>query len=320
MSAMVAIEQRPGSSGAQPWILDSAGRRMEGRDHDRRLEELRAGLLAHPDVRVVEADAEVAQVRQTVSALHEPEYLRALTHVDSSEPVLLDRFAAPGMAPDTPVSADVAAVAFEGVRTAITAARRIVDGADYAYALCRPPGHHAGPGWLGGYCYLNNAAAAVQTLREAGVGPIGILDLDIHYPNGTAAIAAHMSDTSLHSLHASPVANSPTGSAEPQSARERLVAFSEPPSEARYLAAVGASIDALAQSAAVLVLSLGYDTVRGDPHGCWSFSPSIFAEIGALLADSQLPVCVVQEGGYELATLAACSHAFASGLLRGGGE
>ncbi|HEX5853067.1 MAG TPA: hypothetical protein VFY36_08240 [Solirubrobacteraceae bacterium] len=317
---MVAIEQRPGSSDAQPWILDPNGRRIAGRDHDRRLLELRAGLLAHPDVRCVEADANGAEVKRTVSALHEPDYLRALARTDSSEPVLMERFAAPGMAPDTPVCAGVAAVAFEGVRTAITAARRILDGADYAYALCRPPGHHAGPGWLGGYCYLNNAAAAVQTLREGGVGPIGILDLDIHYPNGTAAIAAHMSDTSLHSLHASPVANSPSGSVEPLSSRERLVAFSQPPSEARYLAAVSASIGALAESAAVLVLSLGYDTVRGDPHGCWSFSPSIFAEIGALLAASRLPVCVVQEGGYELDTLAACSHAFANGLLGGDGE
>jgi len=65
----------------------------------------------------------------------------------------------------------------------------------------------------------------------------------------------------------------------------------------------------------VLVLSLGYDTVAGDPHGGWSFSPQIFACIGRLLAASQLPVCVIQEGGYALDSLAACSYAFASGLL-----
>jgi acetoin utilization deacetylase AcuC-like enzyme len=147
---------------------------------------------------------------------------------------------------------------------------------------------------------------------------VGILDLDIHYPNGTAAIAVRMSDTSLHSLHASPVVNSPTGSVEPQSPRERLVAFAEPPDEAEYLTALAASIDTLAESAAVLVLSLGYDIVQGDPHGCWTFTPSIFVEVGRVLASSSLPVCVVQEGGYELDSLAACSHAFASGLLGGG--
>jgi acetoin utilization deacetylase AcuC-like enzyme len=312
---MLAIEQRPGADDGQPWILDLQGRRMQGHDRDRRLAELRAGLVRHPGVRATEADADTAEVARTVGALHDPEYLRALAQCDSREPILIERFAAPNMSADTPVSAGVARVAYEGVRTAITAARRILDGADYAYALCRPPGHHAGPGWLGGYCYLNNAAAAVQTLRDAGVGPVGILDLDIHYPNGTAAIVARMSDTRLHSLHASPVANSPTGTVQPQSPRDRLVAFPEPPTEARYLAALAASIDTLAESAAVLVLSLGYDTVRGDPHGCWTFTPAIFVEIGRLLAACERPVCVVQEGGYELDSLAACSHAFASGLL-----
>jgi acetoin utilization deacetylase AcuC-like enzyme len=144
---------------------------------------------------------------------------------------------------------------------------------------------------------------------------VGILDLDIHYPNGTAAIAAGMSDTSLHSLHASPVVNSPTGSAEPQSDRERLVAFAEAPTEAHYLEEVSVSLDAIAETASVLVLSLGYDTVAGDPHGCWSFSPPLFAEIGRLLADCGLPVCVVQEGGYALDSLAECGFAFADGLL-----
>jgi acetoin utilization deacetylase AcuC-like enzyme len=65
------------------------------------------------------------------------------------------------------------------------------------------------------------------------------------------------------------------------------------------------------------VLSLGYDTVGGDPHGSWSFEPEIFAQIGRRVASSGLPVCVIQEGGYALDRLAACSHAFARGLLDG---
>jgi acetoin utilization deacetylase AcuC-like enzyme len=62
---------------------------------------------------------------------------------------------------------------------------------------------------------------------------------------------------------------------------------------------------------------LGYDIVAGDPHGAWSFEPEIFTEIGALLAAAETPVCVIQEGGYALDTLAECSHAFATGLLEG---
>jgi acetoin utilization deacetylase AcuC-like enzyme len=318
MARLLVAEQRADVAGAaaQPWILDTQGRRLRGHDGERRLSELRAGLARHTRVRAGStACASGEEVDRTLGKLHERRYLRALKRVRPNGPALLAELAAPGMAPDTPVCAEIAAVAYEGVRTAIAAAKLIAEGERYAYALCRPPGHHAGPGWLGGYCYLNNAAAAAQTLRDAGSGPVGILDLDIHYPNGTAAIAARMGDTRLHSLHAWPVVNIASDSAQPLCERERVVEFREPPSDARYLEAVAASIDALAHASAVLVLSLGYDTVAGDPHGCWGFSPEIFAGIGSLLAASRLPVCVVQEGGYALDSLAACSYAFARGLL-----
>jgi acetoin utilization deacetylase AcuC-like enzyme len=314
-AAMVMVEQRAGGRAVQPWILDGQGRRMEAQDHDRRLLELRAGLVRHPGVRSAVACTSDDELERALSTVHERGYLRALARVRSPAPVLMEDFAAPGMAADTPVCAEVAAAAFEGVRAAIAAARLIADGARFAYVLCGPPGHHAGPGWLGGCCYLNNAAAAAHTLHAAGVGPVGILDLDIHYPNGTAAIAARMADTSLHSLHAWPVVNAPAGSAHPCGERERMVEFSEAPSDEHYLAAVASSIDALRSSAAALVLSLGYDTVAGDPHGSWCFAPDMFTRIGQLLAASGLPVCVVQEGGYALQSLGACSYAFASGLL-----
>jgi acetoin utilization deacetylase AcuC-like enzyme len=222
---------------------------------------------------------------------------------------------APGMRPDTPVSAGVAAAAREGVRTAITAAQRILAGARFSYALCRPPGHHAGPSWLGGYCLLNNAAAATQTLQDGAVAAVGILDLDIHYPNGTAAIAAHMPGVTLYSIHSTPVVNSPSGTAEPHTGREHHIAFAHSPGEPEYLEAVDAAIELLRERSAVIVLSLGYDTVRCDPHGCWGLTPPAFASIGALLSGAGLPVCVVQEGGYELESLADCSAAFVEGLL-----
>ncbi|MGC1852965.1 MAG: hypothetical protein WA687_11060, partial [Solirubrobacterales bacterium] len=173
----------------------------------------------------------------------------------------------------------------------------------------------AGPGWFAGYCYLNSAAAAALTLRDGGLGPVGILDLDLHYPNGTAAIVARMSDASLHSLHAWPVTNVVAQTVTPSSERERVVEFTGSPDAATYLDAVARSVESLAADSESLVVSLGYDTVAGDPHGNWSFSPTIFAQIGRLLAASGLPVCVVQEGGYALHTLAACSYAFAAGLL-----
>jgi len=313
---LLMVEQRRGSDDAAPWVREG-DRRLPGQDSNLRLRELREGLVRHAGVRAVSADAADETVERTLGALHERRYLEALAGVGASEQVVLAEFAPPGLEPDIPVRAGLVAAAREGVRTAITAATRLVEGARYTYAVCRPPGHHAGPAFLGGYCYLNNAAAAVRTLCEGGLKPVGILDLDLHYPNGTAALVERMADATLHSLHAAPVTNVAPGTVLPQAEGERALAFAEAPDETAYLEEVGASVDSLAAEAQALVVSLGYDTVQGDPHGGWSFSPAIFAAVGRLLAAPGLPICVIQEGGYSLPALAACSHAFATGLLGG---
>ncbi|HEV3322645.1 MAG TPA: hypothetical protein VG147_10735 [Solirubrobacteraceae bacterium] len=314
MSQLLMVEQRPGRCDAAPWVLEG-GRRLAGHDDNRRLGALRRGLMRHAGVRAIGSDAPCEQVELTLSALHEPAYLDALRHVRSDEPVVLPELAPPGLPLDIPVRAGLVAAAHEAVRTGLTAATRLADGARFTYALCRPPGHHAGPGWMAGYCYLNTAAAAVWTLREHAVSPVGVLDLDLHYPNGTAAILAPLADVHLHSLHAFPVTNVPALTVRPCSERLHVVEFAGSPSAEVYLDAVAASIDALAQSCRALVVSLGYDTVAGDPHGSWSLPPAVFLPIGRLLAASGLPVCVIQEGGYLLRTLAACSDAFVTGLL-----
>jgi acetoin utilization deacetylase AcuC-like enzyme len=294
---LLVVEQRRGNGeddGAH-WILEG-GRILPGVDDNRRMEELRRGLLCNERVRTVAADADSEDVEQTLSVLHEPDYLEALAEVPA-EPVVIEELTPPGLPPDIPVSAGLVEAAREGMRTAMTAAERLVDGDRFTYALCRPPGHHAGPAWFAGYCYLNTAAAAVQVLREAGMSPVGILDIDLHYPNGTAAIVATMEDASLHSL------------------RERVVEFAGSPDTETYLAAVASSINSLAAGSAALVVSLGYDIVAGDPHGSWDFEPAIFTQIGALLAAAGPPVCVIQEGGYALDQLAECSQSFVGGLL-----
>jgi acetoin utilization deacetylase AcuC-like enzyme len=311
---LLMIEQRGGHREGAPWILED-GRKLPGMDDRRRMAELRNGLVCHTRVRSAAADAPTEEVERTLAELHEPEYLETLKEVRSEEPVVMPELAAPGLPPDVPVSAGLVAAAHEGVRTAISAAARVVDGARFSYALCRPPGHHAGPDWFAGYCYLNSAAAAALTLREGGLRPVGILDLDLHYPNGTAAIVARMDDASLHSLHAWPVTNVAARTVTPSNERERVVEFTGSPDAATYLDAVARSVESLAAESEALVVSLGYDTVAGDPHGNWGFSPTIFAQIGRLLAGAGVPVCVVQEGGYALQTLAACSYAFAAGLL-----
>ncbi len=312
---LVTIEQRREGEGAVPWILDERGRRMPGYDDGRRLAEVQAGLIRHPGVSTAAADASSEEIELTLRRLHEPAYLSALRDVHSEEPVLLRDLAEPGLEPDTPVCAQAVVTAREGVGAAITAARRILAGARFSYALCRPPGHHAGPAWLGGYCYLNNAAAAADTLHEGAIGRVAILDLDLHYPNGTAALVERMADTTLHSLHGATGANLPWKRVRARSEREHLVTFRSAPRRETYLGEAARCIRTLAGSSDAIVLSLGYDIVAGDPHGAWSFDASIFQRIGELLARTGLPVCVIQEGGYALQSLASCSYAFATGLL-----
>ncbi len=316
MNELLVIEQRQGDGDFAPWVREG-DRRLAGQDGNRRLVELRSGLLRHPGVRAEAADTAADAVDETLRSLHEDAYLEALRGVRRGEEVVMAEFAPPGLEPDIPVNAGLLAAAHEAVRTAITAAERVLGGTRFAYAVCRPPGHHAGPDWMAGYCYLNSPAAAAQTLRWGGMAPVGILDLDLHYPNGTSALVESMPDVSLHSLHAAPVTNLRPGAALPRVEGERAVAFADPPRADAYLEEVAASIEELAEGAAALVVSLGYDTVAGDPHGGWDFPPELFAEVGALLAAADRPLCVIQEGGYALESLADCSHAFAHGLLGG---
>jgi acetoin utilization deacetylase AcuC-like enzyme len=266
----------------------------------RRSRLVEAGLRRHPSVRATGSGASDTEVERTLFAIHDLEYLAALH--DAEDPTVA-------------IDADVVTCAGEAVRTAISAARHVAAGGRFAYALCRPPGHQAGPAFGDGACCLNTTAAAAQALREAGAGPVGILDLDLHYPNGTSAIVAGMADVALHSLHASSAAGTATHPALPRTGRERLVGFHGAPDPESYLDAVDESLEALARTARVLVVTLGYDGVAGDPSGSWDFEPGIFAAIGRLLAVCGLPVCVVQEGGTAVEQLADCSGAFASGLL-----
>jgi acetoin utilization deacetylase AcuC-like enzyme len=319
MSRLEVVEQRRGSGDAALWVREG-DRRVPGRDSNLRLLALDAGLARHAGIHRVGAGVPDEELDRTLSGLHDSDYLTALAAIDTEDPVVMPQFAPPGLEPDIPVSAPLIAAAREGVRTSISAAEQLLGGAPYAYALCRPPGHHAGPGFHAGYCYLNNAAAAARRLCDGGLDPVGILDLDLHYPNGTSALIERIDGTTLHSLHASPVTNLPPGATLPRVEGERAVTFAAPPSAGAYLREVRASVAALAETASALVVSLGFDTVAGDPHGGWDFEPEIFADVGAILAGSGLPVCTIQEGGYALSSLAACSHAFATGLLGGGGR
>ncbi|HET7573823.1 MAG TPA: hypothetical protein VFJ99_01770, partial [Solirubrobacterales bacterium] len=128
MRELLLVEQRAGegSDDGAHWILEG-GRILPGVDDNRRMEELRRGLLSHPGVRVVTADADSEEVEQTLSVLHEPDYLEALAEV-REEPVVIPELTPPGLPPDIPVCAGLVEAAREGVRAAITAAELLAAG------------------------------------------------------------------------------------------------------------------------------------------------------------------------------------------------
>ena len=221
----------------------------------------------------------------------------------------------------TPILEETWPAAYWAAQTALSAAAAIADGAALSYALCRPPGHHAYRDLYGGYCYLNNAAIAAQWLVEHGRRP-AILDIDYHHGNGTQAIFYERADVFFCSLHADPEDEQPdysgfaheTGRGEGEGFTLNLPLPLDTGPQA-YLAARIRGLAAVeAFGPVVLVLSLGFDTITGDPHGGLRLGPETFTDIGRAMTELHRPLLLVQEGGYLLPALGPALTALLMGL------
>lgn len=191
---------------------------------------------------------------------------------------------------------------------ALTGARALLDGAPSAFALCRPPGHHAASAAMGGYCYLNNAAIAAQYLADQGRSRIAILDVDYHHGNGTQQIFYERADVLFVSLHADPRVEYPyfLGYAD-----ERGAGAGEGFTR-NYPLPLGTAWDAYGAALAdacgtlrtfgpdALVVSLGVDTYEHDPISRFRLRMEDFAKIGAHVARLECPTLFVLEGGYAV--------------------
>jgi acetoin utilization deacetylase AcuC-like enzyme len=207
---------------------------------------------------------------------------------------------------------------------ALTAADLVAGGARAAYALCRPPGHHAGPAGYGGSCYLNNAAIAAQALRQAGAERVAVLDLDAHHGNGTQAIFYGRGDVYVGSLHVDPGAGwfphyigyaGERGSGEGLHANRNLP-LAPGTGDAIWLEAVDVLCeDVSAHRAEALVVSLGLDAAASDPESPLQVSTEGYRR-AAERAGGLGPAVVVQEGGYDLAALGELIVAALVGFFR----
>jgi acetoin utilization deacetylase AcuC-like enzyme len=211
-----------------------------------------------------------------------------------------------------PIGAHTWESAYWSAQTAITAADLVRDGERAAYALCRPPGHHAFCDLAGGFCFLSNAAIAAERLRAAGRRP-AILDVDVHHGNGTQGVFYDRSDVLTVSIHADPARFYPFfwGHAHERGEGSGLGANLNLPlprgtGDADYLATLSVALERIADFGAdVLVVALGLDAHEADPFKGLAVTTDGFARIGAALAGAALPTVLVQEGGYLSEALGA---------------
>jgi len=209
------------------------------------------------------------------------------------------------------------------VDCALTAAKKLLEGYRLAYALVRPPGHHAEPASFGGFCYFNSGAAAAEHLSQ--YGKVAILDIDYHHGNGQQEIFYERSDVLTVSIHGHP------GFAYPY--------FSGFVSEKGRGAGYGYNLNIpLLESVdgelyrnvlrealkrvkrygpRFLVVALGLDTAKEDPTGSWSLVAEDFESIGRMIGLLSLPTLVVQEGGYDTRVLGVNAQHFFQGLWAG---
>jgi len=224
----------------------------------------------------------------------------------------------------SPIFAQTWNAAYWSVQTAVSAAALcLANQEQLVYALCRPPGHHAAADLFGGFCYLNNAAIAANWLVQQGQR-VAILDIDYHHGNGTQEIFYGRSDVLFVSIHADPRYDYPFywGFADEYGQGPGL-GFNHNyplPPGTKVKAYLATLAQALTQIRAfvpdTLIISLGVNTVKGDPTGTFLLINPDFAEIGHRIGQLNLPTVVIQEGGYRLDTLAEHVIAFLSGLCK----
>jgi len=221
----------------------------------------------------------------------------------------------------TPLNGNAYLAARRAVDCTLTAADEILQGRRLAYALVRPPGHHAERRAYGGFCYFNNAAVAAQHFST--YGRVAMVDLDYHHGNGQQQIFYERSDVLTTSIHGHPNFAYPyfNGFANERGSMSGLgfnvnVPLPETIDSVQYREALDKVLNIVVQfSPDFLIVLLGLDTAKGDPTGTWMLGGADFEWNGRRIGSLKLPTLVVQEGGYRSRTLGSNARRFFQGLF-----
>ncbi|MBB3258824.1 acetoin utilization deacetylase AcuC-like enzyme [Paraburkholderia bannensis] len=221
-----------------------------------------------------------------------------------------------------PVGENTWRAAYWSAQSALAAAHCINDGERESYAISRPPGHHARADAAGGFCYLNNAAIAAQSLRSR-FRRVAILDTDMHHGQGVQEIFYGRDDVLYISIHGDPTNFYPVvaGYEEERGAGEGEgynvnLPMPHGASEAQFFERVDAALRVLRRfEPDALVLALGFDIYKDDPQSKVAVSTEGFGKLGQAIGALDLPSVIVQEGGYHLESLEDNARAFFGGFM-----
>jgi acetoin utilization deacetylase AcuC-like enzyme len=347
----VRIFYSPKQLAHRPVQFMMAGRLVEHLEVPDRCERLLAALRAASYI--VETPREAGGADEVIGRIHSPGYLEFLrtawdrwTALKNAGPEMLPnvhpyREAGEDFSPRPPPRAEspiahaghylgdlasaIAAGTWESARaaahTALAAAQAVMLGEHAAYALCRPPGHHAAADRAAGFCYLNNAAIAAQSMRQH-FARVAILDVDAHHGDGTQWIFYDRADVQFVSIHADPTNYYPyfSGYADEYGAGagegfNLNLPLTPGSGDAEFLDSLDDALEAIrVHRSEALVVSVGFDAHERDPLSVLKLTTDGYRRVGDTIAALKLPTVIVQEGGYNLDTLGKNLIAFLGGF------
>lgn len=204
-----------------------------------------------------------------------------------------------------PIVEGTFAAAIAAANCALSGANAILTNQKSSFALCRPPGHHAGKASCAGYCYINNAAVAANFLSKRG--KTAILDIDYHAGNGTQDIFYDRCDVLTISIHDDPGHAYPYFAGYPEETGEGIgfgfhqnYPLFDGTNDDQYLETLQMAVEKIiAFDPAYLVISAGMDLYCGDPLGKFNITTDGINRIGKEISNLGKPTLVIMEGGYN---------------------